>query len=254
MTSKESTSEAKAAPAAAQAGRKDKRRLNGLRTRERITAAAETLFARQGYRTVGLRDIVREAGVNTAAIHYHFGAKEDLLIHVLRQQAMPIARRRIENLAKLRAKGPLALSELLDAFYRPAVFEERGGKAVRSLYADIRARLWLEDEDAVRKVQAEIFDESTELYIQALRECLPGVSEREVYVRFDFMRALMIHAMSNYGRIFDISKGAVDLADIDDVIKELVRFVEGGLRGPATDDDPERTGRLIGQQGSDRRR
>jgi AcrR family transcriptional regulator len=43
-------------------------------TRSAILAAAERLYADRGFGDVTLRDIVAEAGVNLAAVNYHFGS------------------------------------------------------------------------------------------------------------------------------------------------------------------------------------
>ena len=48
-------------------------------TKERILDAAERLFAAHGFAGTSLRAVTKEAGVNLAAVHYHFGTKEDLL-------------------------------------------------------------------------------------------------------------------------------------------------------------------------------
>ena len=47
-------------------------------TKERILDTAERLFAKQGYAATSLRGIIAEAGVNLAAVHYHFHSKEAL--------------------------------------------------------------------------------------------------------------------------------------------------------------------------------
>ena len=44
-------------------------------TKERILDTAERLFAQQGYAATSLRGIIAEAGVNLAAVHYHFHSK-----------------------------------------------------------------------------------------------------------------------------------------------------------------------------------
>jgi AcrR family transcriptional regulator len=47
-------------------------------TKARILKAAEGMFARNGYSGTTTREIVEEAGVNIALLHYHWGSKEEL--------------------------------------------------------------------------------------------------------------------------------------------------------------------------------
>jgi AcrR family transcriptional regulator len=54
-------------------------------TREALLDAAEELFSQRGYAAVGIREIVEHAGVNIAAIKYHFGSKSDLYLETVRR-------------------------------------------------------------------------------------------------------------------------------------------------------------------------
>ena len=54
-----------------------------LRTRRLILDVAESLFARQGYAGVSIREIGRSAGVYHHTIRHHYGSKHDLYIAVL---------------------------------------------------------------------------------------------------------------------------------------------------------------------------
>ncbi|UCD76851.1 MAG: CerR family C-terminal domain-containing protein [Phycisphaerales bacterium] len=53
-------------------------------TRQALLEAAEHLFSQEGYAAVGIREIARQAGVNLAAIKYHFGSKHDLYLETVR--------------------------------------------------------------------------------------------------------------------------------------------------------------------------
>ncbi|MBS1131732.1 MAG: transcriptional regulator, TetR family, partial [Proteobacteria bacterium] len=55
-------------------------------TRERILDAAERLFMAHGYEGTSMRQITGEAGVNLAAVNYHFGSKESLMQEVFRRR------------------------------------------------------------------------------------------------------------------------------------------------------------------------
>ena len=48
-------------------------------TVERILDAAEQLFAEKGFAETSLRLITSKAGVNLAAVNYHFGSKKALI-------------------------------------------------------------------------------------------------------------------------------------------------------------------------------
>ena len=57
-----------------------KQRTDGQETRQRLLAAASEVFAEKGFWETTNADICKKAGVNTAAVNYHFGSKEELYI------------------------------------------------------------------------------------------------------------------------------------------------------------------------------
>ncbi len=60
---------------------------NDVATHHALLAAATALFAEQGYRDTGVRQIAAKAKANIAAVNYHFGGKQALYQAVLRSQA-----------------------------------------------------------------------------------------------------------------------------------------------------------------------
>jgi AcrR family transcriptional regulator len=63
-----------------------------LETRELILEAAGRIFAQQGFRATTVRQITREAGVNLAAVNYHFHDKRELYVRVLQRAHQAAAR------------------------------------------------------------------------------------------------------------------------------------------------------------------
>src|SRR5689334_17992498 len=93
-------------------------------TRQKILDHAERLFAQKGYTATSMRQIISKAGVNLAAIHYHFGSKEELLDELVERKAGPVNTERMALLeaAKKAANGrPLEVEEILEALFRPMV-------------------------------------------------------------------------------------------------------------------------------------
>jgi AcrR family transcriptional regulator len=62
-----------------------KRRITPDETRERIVRAAGEVFGRHGFDGTTIRQITRRAGVNVAAVNYHFRDKGELYLRVLRE-------------------------------------------------------------------------------------------------------------------------------------------------------------------------
>lgn len=60
-------------------------------TSDRIIAAAGAVFAERGFRGTTIRQITARAGVNVAAVNYHFKNKEELYVRVLRETKKHLA-------------------------------------------------------------------------------------------------------------------------------------------------------------------
>jgi AcrR family transcriptional regulator len=73
----------KKAQAAEATPRPDRRKLKGMVSRERILDSAVQLFSQRGYAGAGVHEIARGAGIEKAALYWHFGSKEGLLAAVL---------------------------------------------------------------------------------------------------------------------------------------------------------------------------
>jgi AcrR family transcriptional regulator len=62
-----------------------KRKMNAEDTRERIVRAAGEVFGLHGFDGTTIRQITKRAGVNVAAVNYHFRDKAELYLRVLRE-------------------------------------------------------------------------------------------------------------------------------------------------------------------------
>ena len=72
-------------------------------TKERILDTAEALFMEHGFEATGLRSMTAAAGVNLAAVNYHFGTKEELFESVLTRRLDPMNQERVAAAGPARA-------------------------------------------------------------------------------------------------------------------------------------------------------
>jgi AcrR family transcriptional regulator len=92
-------------------------------TKSQIKAAAQILFARHGVDAVTVQQIVTAAGQrNNAALHYHFGSKEELIHQLVVDGAAVLDERRRGMLQEIEARGgPSTVREVLLILVMPVI-------------------------------------------------------------------------------------------------------------------------------------
>jgi AcrR family transcriptional regulator len=92
-------------------------------TKSQIKAAAQLLFARHGVDAVTIQQIVAAAGQrNNAALHYHFGTKEELIRQLVVDGAAVLDERRQGMLREIDARGgPSSIREILLVLVMPVI-------------------------------------------------------------------------------------------------------------------------------------
>ncbi|SRR5579883_947865 len=196
-------------------------------TKQRILDTAERLIAEQGYAATSLRHIIAEAGVNLAAIHYHFGSKEDLLDQVIVRKAEPMNRERLARLDRVEQEAgdaPPPVMAVIASFLRPMAEMADRDPSFVALMGRVIAEGLLPSivERHFQKVSARI--------VGALRRATPHLSDDEFAWRTQFMFGAMAHTMcgANFPHPAD-RKG-----DFRGRIERLLTFVTAGFEAPVT--------------------
>ncbi len=199
-----------------------------IETQDKILDTAERLFGDQGYAGTSLRQIIAEAGVNLAAIHYHFGSKEELLDHLVLRKAGPANAERLALLDQYEAEAgtaPDPEQKLLKAFLEVPMQRVKShpefGKLMGRLYSE--GLMPVLAEKHFRTVKSR--------FTAAFGRALPGLSEQEVALRLQFTVGAMAHTMLFACEQFSI--------DGNLLLRELVAFITGGLRSPAVHENTE---------------
>jgi AcrR family transcriptional regulator len=206
-------------------------------TRSRILDAAEVLFMEHGFEATSMRMITSLAGVNLAAVNYHFGSKDALIQEVFRRRLTELNRQRLAALDRLEAEAggaPLKPSRIVEAFFGTALAlaadTEHGGHTFMRLLG----RTYTEPSAFVRQFLAEEYAEVLERFLGALYRSLPDVPREEILWRFHFMMGAMSYAIAGTDAL-QLFAGKFDDADPARLMPRLMSFLLGGLRAPLPD-------------------
>ncbi|CCJ48833.1 TetR/AcrR family transcriptional regulator [Bordetella parapertussis] len=213
--------------------------LKSTSTREIILETAEQLFAQQGHDGTSMRQITSAAGVNLAAVNYHFGSKEALVQAVLKRRLEEVNRERLRLLNELEAAAggtPLKPSQIVDAFFgtllRLAASPDHAGKS----FLPLLERTMTDPSGFIRTLFAEEYADVMERYKNALFAALPGVPRAEIMWRFQFMLGATSYAIMGTDTLRFVTGWTFDQAEPPDnphwLLPRLLSFLLGGLRAP----------------------
>ncbi len=203
-----------------------------MNTKTRLLDTAERLFARHGIEATSLRIITREAGVNLAAVNYHFQSKEALLDAVIARRLEPVNERRFAMLdacEKAAGNGPLPPGEVLDALLRP-VLEMLSGPARE--FAPMMSRILTESSDLTEKVFQKHLAHVSVRFFAAFERAIPHLPRKELFWRLLFTFGAVSHTFGAGKILRTISGGECDPSDVEGTIQRLESFLLAGLEAP----------------------
>lgn len=187
---------------------------------ELIIAATEALLAEHGPHKATVRAITQAAGVNVAAINYHFGSRDGLMIAICARHMRPANQALLEQLR--------------------ATDVEVGEASVRAIFAPLVSTalsVWMHDE-VLRGLRNFIFvdaglvhkldvSEMSDVYEQmhdALAQACPQLSRAQVRRRFEFAMATIMQVVRSH----DAGAGRTVSQALSE---DLTNFVAGGFLG-----------------------
>ncbi|MEO5923768.1 MAG: TetR/AcrR family transcriptional regulator [Bryobacteraceae bacterium] len=195
-------------------------------TKGKILDTAEKLFGLNGFDTVSLRDITTGAGVNLAAVNYHFQSKDTLVDAVIARRIEPVNCRRM---AMLDALGPNpSVEEILEAFLQP-VFEVQ----VHPLVPLIGRVMSNPDLFVDRLFNTHLAPVALR-FSAALANALPELPLVDVAWRLHFSVGVMTHTLL-WGKVFPrMTNGLCTIDDREALLRRSVQFLAAGFRTPAS--------------------
>ncbi len=197
-------------------------------TKNRILDSAQRLIGDQGFAATSIRDIIADAGVNLAAIHYHFGTKDDLLDAVIARRVGPVNEERQRLLEEVEARagsGPPPVRQVLEAWLVPmAEAADRDSSFVR-LMGRVMA------EGMLPQIVQRHFKRQADRITAALQRALPELPEEELLWRVHFTAGAISRTMCAENDFTGLNS---DMKDFRQRIERLVTFLTAGFEAPAT--------------------
>jgi len=205
-------------------------------TREKILEAAARLFAAADSRGASLRAIAREAHVNPALVHYHFGARESLLEAVILRALEPIQRRRRVLIRSLRARAEtLGSHDLARLFVAPLLADPSAPTPSETTDLRLLTRVFAEERSLAQDLTLKHFGDVMAELDALLAAALPRIPEATRRRRIRFCVQSALETLSGpEARQASTSDRAGDARAT--IVMDLIDFLAGGLAAPAPRD------------------
>lgn len=192
-------------------------------TRQRILDTAERLFADQGFHATTLRQITRDAGVNLAAVNYHHGSKDSLILAVFQRRLDDLNSERLARLeAVLNESDPPHLEEVMEAFIYPALLLSTPSAGDGGRFMRLLMRAWAENATQLHRTIARQYSHVMRAFADAVSRAL-GTSPDNLREQLDFLIGALTYAMAE----------TRDENQVEATARALIRFGCAGLRDSA---------------------
>lgn len=200
-------------------------------TKTKILDAAERLITQFGPEKASLRKITEEAGVNVAAINYHFGSKNNMLSAIMARLLNPTVDELLHGLERLMSDAAPALPPL-EAIIRCHLVPMLDFSFYHPDYESMFSRLHVsyDDENIFRNQIRQITERTTKYYAECLIKVLSDVPEETIFKRLAIFKNMATGIM--YGdRIMEESLEVLGIdKSREELLEEMVKFAAAGFR------------------------
>lgn len=204
-------------------------------TRQQLIRTAIREFAIHGFDAPSIRDLTIAAGVNQAAINYHFGSKDGLIKTIFEELATPVINERFKGLDELerQAEGkPLPIEAIIRVLVEPVVRRAKEGVDGQR---DLAKLLLIASSLGSKPIELQVetmHDELALRFVDAIEKALPHLSRVEVMWRYKFSLGALLYTLSDHmqnHRLRRLSGGECDTDNPDEIIDNLVPYIVAGF-------------------------
>jgi AcrR family transcriptional regulator len=202
-------------------------------TRTRILDAAEELFMLHGFGGTSMRLLTSKAGVNLAAVNYHFGSKDALIEAVFRRRLDPMNIARIAALEALETNGTPDADAIIRAFVGASLRMLEDAKGGGRNFIRLLGRTYTEPAKGIRHLIGQMYAPTMQRYKAALERALPQMPREELVWRMHFMFGTLAYTLAATDTVQLIAGSKPeDRYDARLLEDRLTAFLASGLAAP----------------------
>jgi AcrR family transcriptional regulator len=199
-------------------------------TRTRILDAAEELFMQHGFEGTSMRLLTAKAGVNLAAVNYHFGSKDALIEALFRRRLDPMNAERVAALDRLE---DFSAENIIRAFVRPSLRLIEDAQGGGRNFIRLLGRTYTEPAKPVRVLIGQMYAPTMERFKAALERALPQMPREELVWRMHFMFGTLAYTLAATDTVQLIAGcKPEDRHDARLLEERLTAFLAAGLHAP----------------------
>ena len=205
-------------------------------TQTRILDAAEELFMQHGFEGASMRMLTAKAGVNLAAVNYHFGSKDALIEAVFRRRLDPMNAERVAALERREqeAEGrPLQADAIIRAFLGASLRMIEDAKSGGRNFIRLLGRTYSDPQKPIRVLIGQLYAPAMERFKAAFERALPQMPRDELIWRMHFMFGTLAYTLAATDTVQLIAGcKPEDRYDARLLEERLTAFLAAGLHAP----------------------
>lgn len=199
-------------------------------TKEKLLQATERLIMEHGWKKVTFRMITSEAGVNLAAINYHFGSREALEDTLLPRIIGPLDEKRSKRLRNAQLKAApqdLNLDDVIRCFLEPmlafSLEYPNHHQMIQGFFSGIK------DKNKIREHFKGSIDLVNQQFVEALIKALHCASREKILIQYVLLFESS-HLLLNNDAFTGITESLGLSITRESFLEEMIQFFSTGFR------------------------
>lgn len=206
----------------------------GEATRSRILDAAELLFSQRGYDGTSLRDIAAAAEVRMGLVHYHFGAKDQILAATIERKLGLLHTLIQASFDKATQKSTdLTVEDAVRAFILPFLLVSSDEEHELRNFVIMTSHLMSSYRLPEVKPSLMRLSAVSDIFTTNIRKILPDAGDSELLTATYLIEAALIFMVQDPGFLDDLSAHHHSADKLDKIAESTLKFFSAGLRALA---------------------